>query len=530
MRFNPLLLALLTSLSAALTAADRPNVLLIMVDDMGYSDLGCYGGEVDTPNLDALATDGLRFTQFYNTGRCWPSRISLLTGKYPHEAGHAMQNGPDAPRAYAGHTPDQGRFISEVLKEAGYRNYHVGKWHMDNRHIKEEPNPTWPLQRGFDHSYWVRSQHNFFNPYRMLDDTTPIERPAGRDNIMGDGKYYLTSDFTNQTIGYLQEHQSEHSDQPFFLYLAHTAPHFPLHAMPEDIERFMDGRYAKGWDAIRAERHQRMKDMGIIKTELSPRDEEAVPWDTLSAEEQKKWETHMAIHAAMIYRVDVGIGRIVEQLKSMGAYENTLILFLSDNGASAEYIVRGDGHDPNAPLGSGASYLCLEVGWANAANTPFRQHKMWTHEGGISTPLIAHWPAGIQAKGDLTPQMGHVIDVLPTVTELAEAKTPSVSGESLVPVFKGETRKEPEFLFFEHTGHRAIRQGDWKLVSERGGEWELYDFSNDRAETQDLSQKYPEKVQQMSKEWQSHADEMGVVEWETLPQSKRKPSEDYREK
>jgi len=530
MRFPPILALTLSLLIPALTqAAEKPNVLLIMADDMGYSDLGCYGGEVDTPHLDALAADGLRFTQFYNTGRCWPSRISLMTGKYPHQAGHAMHFGPDAPRAYAAHTPDQGQMISEVLDGAGYHSYHVGKWHMDNRHIKDKPNPTYPLQRGFDHSYYVRSQHNFFNPHRMMDDDEPVEFPAGKDNPMGNGEYYLTTDFTNRTIGFLDLHKKEHPDSPFFLYLAHTAPHFPLHALPQDIERFMDGRYAVGWDEIRKQRHARMTEMGLINCSLSPRDPEAVAWDSLSDEEKKKWETHMAIHAAMIYRVDVGIGRIVEKLKANGQFDNTLILFLSDNGASAEYIVRGDGHDPEAPLGSGASYLCLEVGWANAANTPFREHKMWTHEGGISTPLIAHWPAGIQAKG-LTPQMGHVIDVMPTVAELAELAPASGPGTSLVPIFEGKERPEPGFIHFEHTGNRALRKGKWKLVSEFGGEWELYDMSVDRSETSNLITEHPELAQEMQHTWQQYADEIGVVPWGTLPQSKNTPNADYRKK
>ena len=533
-------LVALIAMTGLCVADERPNFLVIMVDDMGFSDPGCYGGEIDTPNLDKLAANGLRFTQFYNTARCWPSRAALMTGRYPHEAGHAMMFGPKAPRAYRGTTPDQGRFISELLQPAGYRTYHVGKWHLHNRAAPKPPadkyaassyNDSWPLGRGFQHSYCVKSQNNFFNPNQIFDEDKLVKRPGAN------GDYYVTDAFTEHTIEYLKQHAANHKDEPFFLYLAHTAPHFPLHALPADIERHK-ARYQKGWDKVRTERLARQKAMGLLDCELTPRDELAVAWDSLSEQDRDMWATRMAIHAAMVYRVDAGIGAIVEQLQAMGSLDNTLILFLSDNGASAEYLVRGDGHDPNAAPGSGATYLCLEVAWSNASNTPFRQHKMWTHEGGISTPLIAHWPAAIKQVGSLTHQVGHIIDIAPTLLELAGVGKPSdlgaikppVTGKSLVPIFNGKQRDPHEFLFWEHTGNKAIRKGDWKLVAEDKGEWELFDLKNDRSELNNLASAKPGLVKRLLDDWQTYADKTGVVDWNTLPQSKRSPGPDYRKK
>lgn len=542
---NVVIAALLAGIIAgSAQAADRPNVLLVMVDDMGFSDPGCYGGEVDTPNLDALAKGGLRFTQFYNTARCWPTRAALLTGRYPHQAGHAMMYGAKAPAAYQGTSRSRGLFISEMLGQAGYRNYHVGKWHLHSRNAAAERpdlakrtpgyDASWPLHRGFDRSYCVKSQNNFFNPYQLFDEAKLVKRPGD------DGDYYVTEAFTDRAVSYLQEHAREYADEPFFLYLAHTAPHFPLHALPEDIDRHRE-RYRKGWDAIRRERLARQKQMELLDCDLSPRDELAVAWDSLTPQQQDDWATRMAIHAGMVHCVDRGIGRIVEQLRKMGAFANTLILFLSDNGASAEYIVRGDGNDPKAPAGSGATYLCLEVGWSNASNTPFRQHKMWTHEGGISTPLIAHWPRGLakSQQGQLTDQVGHVIDVVPTILDVTQATVPKeldgivappVTGRSLAPVLKGRQRQPHEFLFWEHTGNKAIRSGDWKLVGEDGGEWELYNLKSDRSELHNLAAEQPKRVADLEKLWQAYADETGVVPWNDLPQSKRSPSGEYRKK
>jgi len=512
-----------------LRAADkdsRPNILLIMVDDMGYSDIGCYGGEVDTPNLDRLAAGGLRFTQFYNTGRCWPTRAALMTGRYPHDVGHAMMFGRDAPRAYHGLSKERALMIPEVLKPLGYRNYHVGKWHLQSRDKEAAGAASWPLGRGFDRSYCVKRQDNFFNPKLMLDEHFSIKRPGDDDP-----DYYITTAFTKRTIHYLDEHKTYHSDEPFFIYLAHTAPHFPLHAPAQDVARFRE-RYRVGWDVIRQQRLERMEKMGILKAKLSARDADAVAWDSLSAEEQDEWSGRMAVHAAMIYRVDVGIGKIVQKLKSIGELDNTLILFLSDNGASAEYIVRGDGNDAKAALGSGGTYRTLEVAWANASNTPFRYHKIWAHEGGISTPLIAFWPTGIKNKGELTNELGHVVDVLPTVVELAGGKPDQeVAGRSLVAVLRGEGKMGPErSIYWEHQGNRAIRQGDWKLVAVNGGKWEMYNLAEDRSETNDLIDVETARAEGMKISWKKWADKQGVLPWDDLKKWRPNYSKDYRMK
>ena len=504
----------------------RPNILLIMVDDMGFSDIGCYGGEVDTPNLNRLAAGGLRFTQFYNTGRCWPTRAALMTGRYPHDVGHAMMYGADAPRAYQSTSKERALMIQERLKPLGYRTYHVGKWHLHSRQRGPAGASSWPLGRGFDRSYCVKSQNNFFNPNVMLDEHFTVKRPGNEDP-----DYYITRAFTDRAIHYLDEHQTYHREKPFFLYLAHTAPHFPLHALAEDVARFRE-RYRVGWDVIRRQRLARMKKIGILNAKLSDRDPDAVAWDSLSDEEKDEWSGRMAVHAAMIYRIDVGIGRIVKKLQAMKALDNTLILFLSDNGASAEYILRGDGHDPKAPLGSGETYRCLEVGWANAANTPFRYHKIWVHEGGTSTPLIASWPTGMKAKGKLTSELGHVIDVLPTVMELAGGEVKEeVSGHSLVPIFRGEENVDSErTIFWEHQGNRAIRQGDWKLVAVDGGPWEMYNLGEDRSETKNLIEVETARAEEMKMNWQLWAKDQGVVPWENLKKWRPIYSKDYRMK
>jgi len=492
-------------------AGRNPNVLLIMADDMGYSDLGCYGGEIQTPHLDGLARDGLRFTQFYNTARCWPTRAALLTGYY------AQQVRRDSlPGVKRGKRPSWARLLPQMLKAAGYRSYHSGKWHIDGM----------PLANGFDRSYYV-DNHGFFRlKSHYLDDKKQPPTPISP-------KFYVTDATADHAVEILKEHAKEHADKPFFHYLAFTAPHFPLHALPKDIERYRE-RYKQGWDKIRSARWKKQKELGLAKGELSPFEREVGPhhhfpdaykilgsgevrypvsWKTLTKEQQAFQADKMAVHAAMVDSMDRAIGRVLDQLRKMKAFEDTLILFLSDNGASAEVMVRGDGHDPKAPLGSAYTYLCLGAGWSTACNTPFRMHKTWVHEGGACTPLVAHWPNGIAARGELRNTPGHAIDVVPTILELAKVNgktdkpAPTPPGKSLIPAFAEDRSIDRDYLWWSHDGNRAIRVQDWKLVSTNDKVWELFDLAKDRTETQDLATKHPDKVKELAKLWLAKQDQ-----------------------
>ena len=489
-----------------------PNIVIILADDLGYSDLGCYGGEIETPNLDRLAAGGLRFTQFYNTARCWPTRACILTGYY------AQQVRMDPPK---GRLPKWARVLPHYLEPLGYRSYHSGKWHLRGA-------PKAVADGGFDRSYMVLDQDRFFSPKRTsLDDVVlpPVKEGSG---------YYATVAIADHGVEFLRGHAREHGGEPFFLYLAFTAPHFPLHALQEDIDRYRE-RYLVGWDVVRQRRFQRQRDAGIIQCDLSELDPNtvpswnlsaeklhavigpgeaprAVPWDELSEEQRQFQATKMAIHAAMVDRVDREIGRVLDQLKAMNAFENTVVFFLSDNGASAEQIIRADNHDPAAAPGSAKSYLCLGPGWSTAANTPFRKHKSWVHEGGAATPLVVHWPKGIAARGELRHDVGHCIDFTPTLVELAGGTVadtrvvdaPPLPSKSLVPAFARSGVVDREFLFFHHGGNRALREGNWKLVSARDDHdiWELHDLAADRSELVDLSAKHPERAARMKAKWE----------------------------
>jgi arylsulfatase len=483
--------------------AARPNFLVIMADDLGFSDIGAYGGEIETPNLDRLARGGLRFSQFYNTARCWPSRSSLLSGQYP------QQIRMDPPR---GRLPAWARLLPHHLRPAGYRSYHSGKWHVNGA-------PRAVADGGFDRSYKLDDHDRYFAPRRHTEDDQPL--PPGAT--------YVTTAIADHAIKCLKDHASAHADRPFFTYLAFTSPHFPLHALREDVDRYRD-RYLEGWDAVRQRRWERLRESGLQTAALSPRDpefrprylkpeflprlgageiERVVAWESLTAEQKRFQATKMAIHAAMVDRMDREIGRVLDQVRAMGAFENTVVLFLSDNGADATILIRGDGHDPAADPGSPASYMCLGPGWATAANTPFRWHKIWVHEGGISTPFIVHWPAGIRSGGELRRSAGHVIDVVPTLLEIAgvtpeaRAGAPPLPGRSLVPAFARDVAIPRDFLYFHHEGNRALRVGDWKLVSarEKGDAWELYDLAADRTELTDLAARQPDRVKAMEARW-----------------------------
>lgn len=507
----------------AACAAEPPNIVLILADDLGYSDVGCYGSEIGTPNLDRLAGGGLRFTQFYNAARCCPTRASLLTGRSPHSAGvgHMLQDWTRFGAAYSPGLRADAPTVAERLRAAGYRTYHVGKWHVGG--LGKIAGGNHPLDRGFDRAYGTGGGGNYFDPKPLYLDREMLEVPAD---------FYLTDALSERAAGFVEGHER---GRPFFLHLCYTAPHFPLQARPADIEKYV-GRYRGGWDELRAKRLARQKELGIAppSATLSPRDPVARAWADVPEAERVEWDRRMAVHAAMIECMDRGIGRVLESVRKIGAAENTLVVFLSDNGASAEALDSwpnpGRGHRPGAEVGTRESHRCLEVGWANAANTPFREHKMWAHEGGISTPLIACWPAGIAARGAVTPAVGHVIDLMPTFLDLAASEAPAgIEGMSLAPVLRGGPGPE-RTLGWEHEGNRAIRRGRWKLVAPYRGPWDLYDLEVDRAETRNLAAQEPARVAELSTLWQQWADRVGVVAWEKLPGSSYKPSAGYRRK
>ncbi|MGL4401939.1 MAG: L-rhamnose mutarotase [Luteolibacter sp.] len=543
----PLFIVACAGLAAA--RADKPNILMIVADDMGFSDVGCYGGEIQTPNLDKLAENGLRYTQFYNTSRCWSSRASLLTGHYPQAIRRDLL--PEVNRGEYGMLgvssgangvrPRWAQMLPAYLKPLGYRSYHSGKWHMDGER----------LPAGFDRSYSLEDHNRFFNPQSHFEDDVKLPPVAP------DSGYFATTFTADHAIKCLKDHSEKFPNKPFFEYLAFTAPHFPLHALPEDIAIYKN-RYQVGWDAIRKERLARMEKLGIVNCELSPLESEtaprwnlsdeeqhqkisanevghAVPWDSLTPGQKDFQATKMAIHAAMIHRMDIEIGRVLEQLRAMGTLENTLIMFVSDNGASAEQILRGDGHDPSAPMGSAKSYLCLGPGWSTASNTPFRLHKSWSHEGGITTPLIVHWPAGISATGGLRHDPGHVIDLLPTALEITGATrpaevagltVPALPGKSLTTSFTKDGTSKRDPLWFYHDGHRAIRDGDWKLVGKSGEPWELYNLRTDRSETNDVAASHPEKVKELERTWQDQATALRHLSAQDPPVKKAGPAVD----
>lgn len=498
-----------------------PNFLVIVADDMGFSDAGCYGGEIETPNLDKLAAGGLRFTQIYSTARCWPSRTCIMTGYY------AQQVRMDPPQ---GPLPAWARVLPHYLKPAGYRSYHSGKWHVQGA-------PRVVADGGFDHSYCLEDHNRNFSPRQHTEDDKLLPPVAP------DSGYYTTTAIADHAIRCLKEHASEHADKPFFEYLAFTVPHFPLQAPAEDVAHYRD-RYRDGWDVMRQQRYERMRSMGIVSCALSdPMPEvappwnlsaeqllkqigpgevgRAVPWKDLTQEQREFQAAKMAVHAAMVHRMDIEIGRVVEQVRAMRALDDTVILFVSDNGASAEQIIRGDGQDSSAAPGSARTFLCLGPGFSTASNTPLRWHKSWVHEGGISSPFIVHWPAGITARGQLRHTVGHFIDILPTMLELARAPAPGnwhgqtpppLPGRSLMPALAKDVAIDRDFLYWHHIDNRAFRAGDWKLVSagqgaKNDGPWELYDIRKDRCEQHDLAAQHPDKVRDLAARWQKCEDE-----------------------
>ena len=511
----------LTNAGHAAADAESPNFVVVMADDMGFSDAGCYGGEIRTPHLDALAEEGLRFTQFYSTGRCWPSRSVLLTGYYAQQVGMDPRKGKT--------WPQWTRLVSQHLGAKDYRCYHSGKWHVRS-------SPANKTHSGFDRSYWTRNHDRFFSPQNHLLDDEPLAAiPRGSG-------YYATTAIADRAIEFLKEHQTQHASKPFYLYVAYIAPHFPLQALPEDIARYRNV-YVEGWDVVRRQRWERIQRAGLVQGSLSQRRPDvvapwswseaklqehvgpgesarAVAWEDLTSAQKDLQAQKMAIHAAMVDRLDRETGRVMKQVEAMGAADNTVFIFVSDNGASAEQIIRGDMHDKGAALGSGGSYLCLGPGWSTAANTPFSLHKHWNHEGGISSPLIVHWPRGIRTPGELRHSPGHFVDLVPTILDLAGidaqatgsgVQAPPFPGRSLRPAFDKDPGWERTF-FFSHAENHALRHGNWKAVvrTQNDEQWELYNVAKDRSETDDLAARQPEKLERLRAEWRALRDRFEV--------------------
>lgn len=501
----------------------KPNIVLVMVDDMGYSDIGCFGGAIDTPNIDALGKNGIRFTQFYNTARCCPARASLLTGQYPHPAGMGWMTAADlGTPGYRGELNPETPTIPECLRRAGYATFMTGKWHVThNKHLApDSPKDSWPCQRGFDRYFGtLTGAENYFRPKRLFLDNDLID--PGED-------FYYTDAVTDYACRFIGEHDDANPDSPFFAYVAYTAPHWPLHARPDDIEAYR-GRFRDGWDVLRAEKYDRMRQCGLLdeKWGLSDRDDEVPAWESLSETEKDEFDLKMAIYAAQITAMDRGIGRIVETLKNRNMLDNTLIFFLSDNGGCHEELNRTP---ESSTWGTADSFVSYGRPWANLSNVPFRLFKSWVHEGGIATPLIVHWPDGLEVTDTWDRQLGHITDILPTCLAVAEASypppdadvsPPQLPGKSLVPSFRGKSNGR-ELIFLEHETNRALRKGKWKLVAQgKTAPWELYDMETDRSELHDLSADHPELTQQLAKEWNEIAENTGVFPLDDRPWGER---------
>ena len=558
----PLLAAAAISSFACEAAAGppaRPNVVVVMADDMGYSDAGCFGGEIATPHLDSLAADGLRFTRFYNTGRCCPTRASLLSGHYPHAAGMGWMISDRGTPGYAGALRKDRPTLAEQLKPAGYRAYMAGKWHVSPHTGRYGPKDNWPLARGFDRYYGtVSGAGDYYDPATLVRGDQAISafadplRPA---DFRPDGSgYHYTDAVADEAARFVADHAEQTPGDPFLLYVAFTAPHWPLHAPPEYRDRY-DGAYDAGFQPVRRARLDRMLGLGVVPpgATLSPL---PTPWDEVPGD-RRAWEAEcMETYAAMVTQMDAGIGRVLAALDDAGAAKNTLVLFLQDNGGCAEamgrnrkFVPRPDGPtaDPipldqprtkrtyttreGFPLRRGVdvspgppdTFLAYGEGWANVSNTPFRLYKHWVHEGGVATPLIARWPAGVrdELRGSLVADRGHLIDLAPTLLDLAGADYPDefggnetkpLPGRSLAPALRGDTRTaalDDRPLFWEHEGNRAVSRpaadGDWKLVARENGPWELYDLATDRIESNDRAADRPDLVAELAALWDDWA-------------------------
>lgn len=550
MKRTLILLLALTAVAAVQAGPAKPNILLIMSDDMGFSDLGCYGGEIQTPTLDALAAGGVRFTQFYNTARCCPTRASLLTGLHPHQAGVGHMTADRGLPGYRGELNRQCVTIAEVLRAGGYRTYMCGKWHLSRNARADSEKSVWPVQRGFEKFYGtIAGGGSFYDPTALCRQNTfitPENDPEYRPET-----FYYTDAISDNAVKFLAAHAREHADDPFFLYVAYTAAHWPMHALDKDIVKYR-GKFDAGYAPVRQARFERLKQLGLIdrRAELSPQAED---WAAVT---NQAWEARcMEVYAAMVDSMDQGIGRIIAQLKRDGRFDNTLIFFLQDNGGCAEQM----GRNPNPPVspkplqpfgpdglqpqvwppmqtrdgrwvrtgpevmpGPPDTYIAYGRGWANVSNTPFREYKHWVHEGGISTPLIVHWPAGIPVRrqGRMETQPGQLPDIMATCVDAAGVTYPGqfagerikpMEGITLLPALKGRSLGRTKPLCWEHEGNRAIREGRWKLVAKENQPWELYDMEKDRSELHDLAAKQPVKVRELAGKWEAWAARADVL-------------------
>jgi arylsulfatase len=520
----------------------KPNIIIILADDMGFSDIGCFGAEIRTPNLDAMAAGGMRFTRMYNGARCCPTRASLLTGLHPHQTGVGWMVGDLGHPNYQGYLNERCVTIAEVLRPVGYRTLLAGKWHVGGHYAIDRPD-TWrpgsermplPIQRGFDrHWGMLGGATSYFDPHSVAD----------QDRIVRVEGEYFTDSITSRALDMID---AAHKDQtPFFLYLGYTAPHWPLHALPEDIARYEDA-YRDGWDAVRTARHERLKAMGILdpRWPISPRDPQAPAWDDLPRE-RRQWESmRMAVYAAQIDRMDQGIGRVMARLRQHGIDDNTLVIFLSDNGGCAEFL-REDGAWGSSPAathtgkpircgnipgllpGPADTFMSYDTPWANASNTPFRLYKHWVHEGGISAPCVVYWPAAMRGRceGAICHAPAHITDITATCIDAAGARypdsrngtaAPALAGESFAQALRGGKWRRSGHIFIEHEGNRAVHQGQWKLVSRHPGAWELYDMSADRTELCDLANAKPDMARELAGAYEQWAQTTGVEPWDRI--------------
>lgn len=491
----------------------RPNIVIILVDDMGFSDIGCYGSEIETPHIDALAKNGLRFTQFYNQGRCCPTRASLMTGLQPHQVGIGHMTEPPERTLgitgpYQGFLNNECTTIASVLKDAGYKTMMTGKWHLGFAR-----KDSWPLQRGFDRFYGSLSGGiNYFKPGggRVVSE--------GNENVSTSDGFYATDAFTDKACEYISD-ATKDSDDPFFLYLAYNAPHWPLNAKWEDYLKYR-GKYKDGWGKLAENRNRRQEEMGLLPEGTIPAPLVGPDWESLSADQRDRLDAVMAAYAGCLDSVDQNIGKLIRHLKTIGKYENTIIFFLSDNGACQEGGAMGNGDESmvkNPPLET-TNGVRIGLHWANACNTPLRKYKHFVHEGGACTPMIVHWPEGIEQsmRGTFIRQHAYLQDFMATAIELSGGKYPDgippCLGRSMMPLLRGSDQPlHTEPIFFEHEGNAAVRHGQWKLVREYKKPWELYHIATDRTELKNLAQVEVERCQQMIAAWEQWATQTGVA-------------------